>query len=63
MDYSLPGSSIYGIFQARVLGWGAIAFSTHETKGRVKGVGVGLSIRYPDLSGGTRATHRVFGAA
>ena len=27
MDYSLPGSSIYGIFQARVLEWGAIAFS------------------------------------
>ena len=28
MDYSLPGSSICGIFQARVLEWGAIAFST-----------------------------------
>ena len=27
MDYSLPGSSIHGIFQARVLKWGAIAFS------------------------------------
>ena len=27
MDYSLPGSSFHGIFQARVLGWGAIAFS------------------------------------
>ena len=27
MDRSLPGSSIYGIFQARVLEWGAIAFS------------------------------------
>jgi len=27
MDCSLPGSSIHGIFQARVLGWGAIAFS------------------------------------
>ena len=26
MDYSLPGSSIYGILQARVLEWGAIAF-------------------------------------
>ena len=26
MDYSLPGSSILGIFQARVLEWGAIAF-------------------------------------
>ena len=28
MDYSLPGSSIHRIFQARVLEWGAIAFST-----------------------------------
>ena len=27
MDFSLPGSSIHGIFQARVLEWGAIAFS------------------------------------
>ena len=28
MDYSLPGSSVQGIFQARVLEWGAIAFSS-----------------------------------
>ena len=28
MDCSLPGSSIHGIFQARGLEWGAIAFST-----------------------------------
>ena len=27
MDCSLPGSSIHGIFQARVLEWGAITFS------------------------------------
>ena len=27
MDCSLPGSSIHGIFQARLLEWGAIAFS------------------------------------
>ena len=27
MNCSLPGSSIHGIFQARVLEWGAIAFS------------------------------------
>ena len=26
MDRSLPGSSVHGIFQARVLEWGAIAF-------------------------------------
>ena len=27
IDRSLPGSSVHGIFQARVLEWGAIAFS------------------------------------
>ena len=34
MDCSLPGSSIHGIFQARVLEWGATAFSitTSEEK-------------------------------
>ena len=26
MDRSPPGSSIHGIFQARILEWGAIAF-------------------------------------
>ena len=29
MDCSLPGSSVHRIFQARVLEWGAIAFSVH----------------------------------
>ena len=29
MDCSLPGSSVHGIVQARVLEWGAIAFSSH----------------------------------
>ena len=32
MDYSLPGSSVHGIFQARILEWGAIAFSAMHTK-------------------------------
>ena len=27
MGYGSPGSSVHGIFQARVLEWGAIAFS------------------------------------
>ena len=31
MDYSPSGSSIHGIFQARVLEWGAIAFSELKT--------------------------------
>ena len=29
MDCSLPGSSVHGIFQARVLEWDAIAFSKY----------------------------------
>ena len=32
MDFSLPDSSIHGIFQARVLEWGAIAFSTKNSR-------------------------------
>ena len=30
MDCSLPGSSVHGIFEARILEWGAIAFSTMD---------------------------------
>ena len=30
MDRSPPGSPVHGIFQARVLEWGAIAFSTSD---------------------------------
>ena len=29
IDGLLPGSSVHGIFQARVLEWGAIAFSVN----------------------------------
>ena len=36
MDYSLPGSSVHGIFQARVLEWGAIAFSLKSTEACIK---------------------------
>ena len=32
MDCSLPGSSVHGIFQPRVLEWGAITFSTVPLK-------------------------------
>ena len=34
MDCSLPGSSVHGIFQARVLEWVAIAFSGIKITGR-----------------------------
>ena len=30
MDCTLPGSSVHGIFQAKVLEWGAIAFSANQ---------------------------------
>ena len=33
MDCSPPGSSVRGIFQARVLEWVAIAFSNHIASG------------------------------
>ena len=32
MDCSPPGSSVHGIFQARILEWGAIAFSKKQTQ-------------------------------
>ena len=35
MDYSLTGSSINGIFQARVLEWGAIAFSKIQVRSQL----------------------------
>ena len=34
MDCSLTGSSIHGIFQARVLEWGAIAFSVKYSQNK-----------------------------
>ena len=36
MDCSLPGSSVHGIFHARVLEWGAIAFSVQSLWSRTK---------------------------
>ena len=38
MDCSLPGSSAHGIFQARVLEWGVITFSTQNLRDTVKAV-------------------------
>ena len=45
MDCSLPGSSVHGIFQARVLEWGAIAFSV-ITDGTNKARGVTSSPKF-----------------
>ena len=39
MDCSLPGFSIHGIFQARVLEWGAIAFSGKRVEDKAKTLG------------------------
>ena len=36
MDFSLPGSSVHGIFQERVLEWGAIAFSDTDKQAFTK---------------------------
>jgi len=41
MDCSPPGSSIHGIFQARVLEWGAIAFSDDQLREHIKKQRVG----------------------
>ena len=38
MDHSLQGSSVHGIFQARVLEWGAIAFSIGRGKNGPSGL-------------------------
>ena len=51
MDSSLPGSSVHGIFQARVLEWGAIAFSIyilwmHLKKKEGRGWGGGQAIQF-----------------
>ena len=39
VDYSLPGSSVHGIFQARVLEWGVIAFSNGYPQDAGKSLG------------------------
>ena len=47
MDCSLPGSSVYGIFQARVLEWVAIAFSIRIVRWVLKpvsGIPIGSEI-------------------
>ena len=60
MDCSLPGSSIHGIFQARVLEWGAIAAildskdREHSQPHRVLVVGRGLQQPFPEATPPTR---------
>ena len=57
MDCSLPGSSVHGIFQARVLEWGAIAFSDDQPREHIKKqrhyfANKGLSSQGYDVSSG-----------
>ena len=44
MDCSLPGSSVHGIFQARVLEWGAIAFSGFHVLAVVNSAAVNIVV-------------------
>ena len=55
MDCSLPGSSVHGIFQARVLEWGAIAFSVFNLNYILKGLSPNAIIL------GVRASENKFG--
>ena len=53
MDCSLPGSSVHGISQARVLEWGAIAFSDPD-------LGWGLNpLCFPGGSDGKASSYNV----
>ena len=47
MDCSLPGSSVHGICQARVLEWGAIAFFTNGSAAAAKSLQLCLTLRDP----------------
>ena len=51
MDCSLPGSSVHGIFQARVLEWGAIAFSDsdHSSQLSLKPISLGSIYQLTDF--------------
>ena len=42
MDHSPPGPSVHGIFQARVLEWGAIAFSVTNLDSILKSRNIAL---------------------
>ena len=52
MDCSLPVSSTHGIFQARVLEWGAIAFSDIFSTSQVVATFLGNPAPLPQVPGG-----------
>ena len=49
MDCSLPGSSVHGIFQARVLEWGAIAFSDSQPQANTNLFSVFIDVLILDI--------------
>ena len=46
MDCSLPGSSVHGIFQARVLEWVAISFCRGSSQTKIKPISPALTGRF-----------------
>ena len=46
IDWSLPGSSIHGIFQAKVLEWVAIAFSDPQQLGIINSIQLSMGHLY-----------------
>ena len=48
LDYSLPGSSVHGILQARILEWVVISFSRDLPNPGIKNT----CLKYPVLTGG-----------
>ena len=52
MDYSPPGSSVHGIFQARVLEWGVIAFSSTNGYRENRASKMALVVKNPPANAG-----------
>ena len=58
VDCSPPGSSIHGIFQARVREWGAIAISEGDTRINIKSKGGGHSLEKSTMGSKTSVEAR-----
>ena len=59
MDYSPPGSSIHGIFQAKILGWVAIPFSRGSSRPRGRTWVSHITGRFFTIWTNREATHTV----
>ena len=58
MDCSLPGSSIHGSFQARVLEWVAVAFSQVRVNRETKKTDLKLNIKKPKIMASSSISSR-----